>query len=80
VELDDGRRVLLVVARPARENLGALSRHCRETGLETLQRILRVTEVLEGDGDLFDLDLKVRRAWFDRSLAIWWASLVHRTR
>jgi len=27
--------------------------------------LLRVTELLEGDGDLLDLDVKIGRAWLE---------------
>ena len=65
VELDDRRRVLLVVPRPAVEDGGAVARHLREPRFDGAQRLLRMTELLKGDGDLLDLNVKIGRAWLE---------------
>ena len=77
VQFDHGGRMPLVVLRPALEDRRALARHDREALLEILQRALRVTELLEGDGDLLELHVQFRWAWFSRSFAIRGACLVH---
>jgi len=75
-----GGRVLLVAIRPALEDRRALARHVRQALFEILQGILGVTELLEGDGDLLELQVQFRWAWFSRSFAIRGACLVHSAR
>jgi len=77
MQLRHGGGVLLVAVRPSLENRRALARHVREALFEILERVLRVPELLEGDGDLLDLQVQFRWAWFSRSFAIRGACLVH---
>ena len=62
VELDDGGGMALVVLRPAIEDAGALARHVREPRLEAVERVLRLTQLPQGEVDLLDLNLKIGRA------------------
>ena len=62
MKFDDGGGVALVVFGPAVEDAGAFPRHLAEARLEAVQRLLRVSQLAQGEIDLLDLYLQIRRS------------------